>query len=188
MTNDLPKKSEISDISWNSNGTYLAVCYYINNHIGPCAHQMSINIFQFEDLNKEKYFKNKINIEVNCIKAIEAHPKKSNIFAFCTYLGEISLINLNNEKDQIQFTSKIDSYFHKELIVAIKWIDLYRDGNYVKKIKKFISFFLEFSLHIRRWATINLVIGGQIKFSFNRIFYKNQSGEEYNTNTPNFIC
>jgi hypothetical protein len=131
MTNDLPKNSEISDFSWNANGTYLAVCYYVNDHIGPCSHQMLINIFQYEDLNKEKNFKNKISFEVNCIKAIEAHPKKSNLFAFCNYLGEIAIINLNNEKDQIQFTSKIDVYFHKELIVGIKWIDFNKDGNYV---------------------------------------------------------
>jgi hypothetical protein len=139
MTNDLPKNSEISDFSWNSNGTYLAVCYYINDHIGPCAHQMFLNIFQYDDLNKEKNFnfKNKITFEVNCIKAIEPHPKKSNLFAFSNYLGEISIININNEKDQIQFTSKIDVYFHKELIVAIKWIDLFKDGNYV--INKYIN-------------------------------------------------
>lgn len=135
MTNDLPKKSEISDIAWNSNGSYLAVCYYINNHIGPCSHQMFLNIFHFEDLNKDKFFKEKISLDVNsCVKSIEAHPKKSNIFAFSTYLGEISLINLNNEKDQIQYTSKIDAYFHKELVISIKWIDLFKDGNYVRRL------------------------------------------------------
>jgi len=116
---------------WNSNGHILALSYYVDDHIGPCAHPMLINFFEFEDLNKDKNFKNKTILETSsCIKAIEPHPKKANVFSACSYLGEILYINLNN-KDQIQYTSKIDSYLHKELVINVKWIDLFKDGNYV---------------------------------------------------------
>ncbi len=140
ITNDLPKHSKISDICWNANGHILAVAYYIDDHIGPCAHQMLINLFEFEDLNKDRNFKNKIVLETNsCIKAIEPHPLKANTFAACTFLGEVLLINLNN-KDLIQYSSKIDTFFHKELVTNIRWIDLYKDGNYVNKLALNIQF------------------------------------------------
>ncbi len=137
VTNDLPKKSIISDLNWNSNGLILALCYYIDDHVGPCSHKMVINFFEFEDLNKDKSFKNKTIIETNsCVKVIEPHPQRSNIFAACSYIGEVLFINLNN-KDQIQYTSKIDSYFHKELVTNVKWIDLFKDGNYVNEKNNF---------------------------------------------------
>lgn len=132
ITNALPKNSKISDFCWNSNGHILAVVYYLDDHNGPCNHQMLINLFEFEDLNKDKNFKSKTVIETNsCISAIEAHPLRSFLFCACSYLGEVLLININN-KDQIQYTSRIDTYFHKELVVSVKWIDLFKNENYVK--------------------------------------------------------
>lgn len=141
ITNDLPKKSKISDFSWNSNGHIMGISYYIDDHIGPCNHQMLLNFIEFDELNQDKSFKKKYVVDTNsCVKAIEAHPLRSNIFAACSYLGEIMLINLN-EIDQIQYCSKIDSYFYKELITNVKWIDLFKDGIYVKKL--FLNFLLK---------------------------------------------
>ena len=74
-------------------------------------------------------FKSKHNVETNsCIRAIEAHPTKQNIFAACSFIGEVYLLNASLDV-QIQYISKIDLSFHKEVIVAVKWISY--ENNYI---------------------------------------------------------
>ena len=92
-------------------------------------------------LHGADYLEYKITIETNsCVKSIEANPRLAHIFVASTYIGEIMLIDLS-QKDQIQCTSKVDSYFHKECIIAIKWINFNTDENYVKMSLKKIYFF-----------------------------------------------
>ena len=126
----LNSKNKISDISWNSTGNVLGISYYIDNHQGPCCHQTYITFLKFEgNINDKKY--SKIDIDTNaCIKSLEGHPELANIFIACSYIGEIYYINLNLN-DQIEYISKIDSNFHKECIVGIKWI--YYDNTYVNE-------------------------------------------------------
>ncbi len=130
---------KISDIAWNSNGTVLAITNYIDNHQGPCSHQTNITFLKFEGNISDKNY-TKIEVETNaCIKAIEGHPTLPNFFIACSYIGEIYLINLNLT-DQIECLSKIDSNFHKECIVGLRWI-LY-EKIYVKLIYSVYNFYI----------------------------------------------
>ena len=120
---------KISDIAWNSNGTILALTNYIDNHQGPCSHQTNITFLQFIGIISDKKY-NKVEFETNaCIRAIEGHTSLPNIFIACSYIGEIYYINLNLT-DQIEFLSKIDSNFHKECIIAVRWV-LYEKINVI---------------------------------------------------------
>lgn len=133
IQNNSPKNTKISDICWNANGKTLAVAYYVDDHNGPCSHTGLINFLSFDSF-EAKTFKGKAQIEMNsCIRSISPHPKNPNIYAAASYLGEISLINLeesNKDDAAIKYTSPIDSYFHKECVINVKWIK-YDEGNYV---------------------------------------------------------
>lgn len=125
------KNMKISDICWSSNGSTLGISYYFDNHIGPCSHQSTITFLKFSNFSESKTFKEKIEIETNaCIKSIDSHPKVPNIFVCSSYIGEIYLINISQENDQIQYISQISSNFHKECVTVVRWIN-FPDGNYV---------------------------------------------------------
>ena len=141
------KKIFISDMVWNKNGDTIAVSFYQDVHIGPCAHGGTIKFFIFnsfysnqegEEQTRETIdFKN-IDLEVNsCIKCLDSHPKINNIFIAGGYNGEIYYINLskgNNSKDYIEFISKIDSSFYKECVVSLKFIKYDENVYYVASI------------------------------------------------------
>ena len=141
------KKIFISDMVWNKNGDTLAVSFYEDVHIGPCAHGGMIKFFIFNSFYSKREgeeqdgqtidFKN-IDLEVNsCIKCLDSHPKINNIFIAGGYNGEIYYINLskgNNSKDYIEFISKIDSAFYKECVVSLKFIKYDENVYYIASI------------------------------------------------------
>ena len=137
IENNSEKYTKISDISWNSTGNILAISYFVDNHLGPCSHTGKINFLTFSNISESKSYKEKISIELNsCVKSIESHPKFPNMFICCSFIGEIYLINLEDdkEKDPIKYISKVDSYFHKECVVVVKWVKFEGEGNYVRNI------------------------------------------------------
>ena len=103
---------------WNKSGDTLAVSFFEEMHIGPCAHSGIIKFFVFDsfdsiregDTEEGKTIEYKtIELEVNsCIKCLDTHPKINNIFIAGGFNGEIYYINLSkeNNKDFIEFTSK----------------------------------------------------------------------------------
>ena len=145
--NNKNKKILISDMIWNKNGDTLAVSFYEDVHIGPCAHGGMIKFFIFNSFYSKQEgdeqpgqtidFKN-IDLEVNsCIKCLDSHPKINNIFVAGGYNGEIYYINLskgNNSKDYIEFISKIDSAFYKECVVSLKFIKYDENIYYIASI------------------------------------------------------
>ena len=147
MESNKNKKIFISDMVWNKNGDTLAVSFYEDVHIGPCAHGGNIKFYIFNSFytNKEGEeqsdqtidFKS-IDLEVNsCIKCLDSHPKINNIFIAGGYNGEIYYINLskgNNSKDYIEFISKIDSAFYKECVVSLKFIKYDENVYYIASI------------------------------------------------------
>jgi hypothetical protein len=140
ISNNSSKFTKISDICWNSSCKVIGISYYSDNHLGPCSHTGVINFLTFESFpdvitvnsstqsNKSsassKSLQQKFQtIETNsCIKCIDSHPKNPNHFIAGSFIGEIYLINLELEKDQIMNISPIDSYFHKETVIAVKYI------------------------------------------------------------------
>jgi len=141
------KKIFISDMVWNKTGDTLAVSFFEDVHIGPCAHGGMIKFFIFNSFYSKQEgeeqagqtidFKN-IELEVNsCIKCLDSHPKINNIFIAGGYNGEIYYINLskgNNSKDYIEFISKIDSAFYKECVVSLKFIKYDENIYYIASI------------------------------------------------------
>ena len=141
------KKIFISDMVWNKSGDTLAVSFFEDVHIGPCAHGGMIKFFIFNSFYSKQEgeeqagqtidFKN-IELEVNsCIKCLDSHPKINNIFIAGGYNGEIYYINLskgNNSKDYIEFISKIDSAFYKECVVSLKFIKYDENVYYIASI------------------------------------------------------
>ena len=145
--NNKKKKIFISDMIWNKNGDTLAVSFYEDVHIGPCAHGGMIKFFTFNSFYSKQEgdeqpgetidFKN-IDLEVNsCIKCLDSHPKINNIFIAGGYNGEIYYINLSkgsNSKDYIEYISKIDSAFYKECVVSLKFIKYDENIYYIASI------------------------------------------------------
>ena len=86
---------KVSDMVWNHNGSVLAVSFFIDDHIGPCAHTNQISFFKFNSSFKSKGtsltpYESKIEIETNaCIKCLDSHPTISNFFIAGSYIGEI---------------------------------------------------------------------------------------------------
>ena len=138
------KLKKISDLTWNSTGKELAIGFYYDNHCGPCSHTAQISFFIFENINElssTKSLKQKCIVEVgSCVRSIESHPKISTLYAASSYIGEIYLIDTSENElssnkqvnDYIQCTSRVDSNFHKECVVSVKWIKY--EGTYVKNI------------------------------------------------------
>jgi WD40 repeat protein len=138
IDNKFQNDTKISDMCWNSSGNILALSYYVANHLGPCSHSGYINILKFGNFSQSKSFKEKIQIETNsCVKCIDSHPKNPSLFVCSSYTGEISLIDLSNENgDYIKNVSHIDSYFHKDCVISVKWTKTEYEGNHVRYIDK----------------------------------------------------
>lgn len=142
------KKKIISDMIWNKNGDTLAVSFYEDLHIGPCAHSGNLKFFVFdsfytneegeEEGGKTIDFKT-IDLEVNsCMRCLDSHPKINNIFVAGGFNGEIYYINLSkeNNKDYIEFTSKIESAFYKECVISVKFIKYDENVYYIASISE----------------------------------------------------
>ena len=138
IDNKSQSDTKISDMCWNSSGNILALSYFVSNHSGPCSHSGYINILKFGNISQSKSFKEKIQIETNsCVKCIDSHPKNPSLFVCGSYTGEISLIDLSNENgDYIKNVSHIDSYFHKDCVISVKWTKTEYEGNHVRYINK----------------------------------------------------
>ncbi|MCQ2820332.1 MAG: hypothetical protein MJ252_23950 [archaeon] len=137
------KDLKISDMVWSSNGNYLAVSYFFDDHIGPCSHTTFISFFKFDSFNPEsknsnintKTYSSKIEVEFNsCIKCITAHPLINNVFVAGSFRGEIYYINIGNEKDCVEFSSTLDSCFYRECVVSIKFIKVEENMFYLVSI------------------------------------------------------
>ena len=146
-SNTKNKKIFISDMVWNKNGDTLAVSFYEDVHIGPCAHGGVIKFFIFnsfyskqegEEQTSETVDYKNIELETNsCIKCLDSHPKINNIFIAGGYNGEIYYINLSkgtNTKDYIEYISKIDSAFYKECIISLRFIKYDENIYYISSI------------------------------------------------------
>ena len=139
---DCLSNTKISDISWNSSGNILAISYFVDDHYGPCSHLGSVTFLKFGNFSDSKCLKEKIQVDTNsCIKCIDSHPTNPSLFVGGSYTGEIYLINLSNENDDyIQFISRVDSYFHKDCIVSVKWTKREFEGKHVNLFEYLILF------------------------------------------------
>ena len=147
-TNKKKEKIYISDMIWNKSGDTLAVSFFEEMHIGPCAHNGIIKFFVFDsfdssgegDPKEGKTIEYKtIELEVNsCIKCLDTHPKINNIFIAGGFNGEIYYINLSkeNNKDFIEFTSKIENAFYKECVISLKFIKYDENIYYIVSISE----------------------------------------------------
>ena len=146
---DIPKSDnnkniyKISDMTWSCKGNILAVSYYIDEHIGPCSHIGYILFYFINSFNPDfkssavntKTYSNSTKIELNsCIKCIEKHPTINNIFIAGSYKGEIYYINIGNEKDLIEYTSKLDSCFYRECVVSVRFVKMEENIYYIASI------------------------------------------------------
>ena len=146
--NNKKDKKYISDIIWNKSGDTLAVSFYEDIHIGPCAHSGILKFFIFNTFfsNEEgeteegKTIDYKtIDLEVNsCMKCLDSHPTINNIFIAGGFNGEIYYINLSkeNNKDYIEFTSKIENAFYKECVISVKFIKYDENIYYIASISE----------------------------------------------------
>ena len=147
-SNNKKNKKYISDMIWNKSGDTLAVSFFEEIHIGPCAHNGIIKFFVFDsfysneegEVEEGKTIDYKtIELEVNsCIKCLDSHPKINNIFIAGGFNGEIYYINLSkeNNKDYIEFTSKIENAFYKECVVSVKFIKYDENIYYIVSISE----------------------------------------------------
>ena len=108
-------------LSWNVNGSTLAVAYGKTNHTTWCEHCSVVSVFNVfrRDFNPKKAT---VNIEVsNCVSQVSFHPTDPLILAGGTVNGEIYLWNVNSE-EYLMHVSAIDEYFHREAICKLIWV------------------------------------------------------------------
>jgi len=112
---------QVTGISWNCNGSSLAVAYGKTDHVSWCEHQSILNVWSLNNTKKPA-----ITIEVpNCLSSITFHPEDPQIVAGGTINGEIFIWNLNDtgkESNQLVSKSEADEYFHREPIKRILWM------------------------------------------------------------------
>ena len=147
-TNNKKEKKYISDMVWNKSGDTLAVSFFEDIHIGPCAHSGILKFFTFDSFYSNEEGENEegktidfktIDLEVNsCMKCLDSHPKINNIFIAGGFNGEIYYINLSKEntKDYIEFISKIENAFYKECVVSVKFIKYDENVYYIASISE----------------------------------------------------
>ena len=110
----------VTSVSWNSNGTNLAVAYGKTNHKTWCECQSVVSIWPVfrREFDAKKPT---TNIEVqNCLTELAFHPSDPLILAGGTMNGQIILWNINSENPQICI-SDIDEYYHRESITKLIW-------------------------------------------------------------------
>ena len=142
------EKKYISDMIWNKSGDTLAVSFFEDIHIGPCAHSGILKFFIFDSFYSNEEGDNEegktidyktIDLEANsCMKCLDSHPKINNIFIAGGFNGEIYYINLSKEsnKDYIEFISKIENAFYKECVVSVKFIKYDENIYYIASISE----------------------------------------------------
>ena len=127
---------DVSSISWNCNGSTLAVSYgNISSQTVPFQGWVSIwGIFR-RDLDTKKPSK---NIETtNCITSVKFHPSDPSILAGGSFIGEIYIWNVFSENHEI-CSSRADEYYHREVITQLLWIQQQQFGS-LKYIYNLIS-------------------------------------------------
>jgi WD40 repeat protein len=108
-------------VSWNCNGTSLAVAYGKTNHTAWCEHHSVVSIWSIfrRDFDSKKP---NINIEVsNCLSCVQFHPDDPLILAGGTHNGEAFLWNIDKEDPKL-CSSTIDEYYHRESISSVVWV------------------------------------------------------------------
>ena len=88
---------QVTSLSWNCNGSSLAVAYGMNNHVSWCEHSSVVSIFNpFRRTFDAK--KPTTNIEVpNCVTEVSFHPTEPAILAGGTMNGQIFLWNIDEQ-------------------------------------------------------------------------------------------
>ena len=108
-------------VSWNCNGTNLAVGYGKTNHAAWCEHQSVVSIWPVfrRDFDPKKAV---TNIEVsNCMTEVAFHPSDPLILAGGTMNGEIFIWKIDDDVPQ-KHVSAIDEYYHREAITKLCWV------------------------------------------------------------------
>ena len=133
---------------WNKSGDTLAVSFFEDIHIGPCAHDGILKFFTFDSFYSNEEGENEEgktidfktrDLEVNsCMKCLDSHPKINNIFIAGGFNGEIYYINLSKEntKDYIEFISKIENAFYKECVISVRFIKYDENIYYISSISE----------------------------------------------------
>jgi len=113
----------VTAVSWNCNGTALAVAYGKTNHKSWCECQSVVSIWSVfrREFDPKKPT---INIEVsNCLTEVNFHPSDPLLLAGGTMNGEIIIWNIDDENPNPQlYISAIDEYFHREAITKLLWV------------------------------------------------------------------
>ena len=112
---------QVTSLSWNCNGSSIALAYGKTNHTSWCEHLSVLCIWSVfrRDFNPRKAT---TTIEVsNCVTQVAFHPSDPVILAGGTMNGEIYLWNITQEEPQIA-VSQIDEYFHREAITKLIWV------------------------------------------------------------------
>lgn len=117
----------MTSVSWNSNGSRLAVAYGKTDHVSWCEHSSLLHIWSIS--HRVKYDANKpdITIEVpNCLSSIAFHPEEPQLLAGGTVNGEILIWNLNDSQGKENSNTLIrrsqpDEYTHRERITKLAW-------------------------------------------------------------------
>jgi PREDICTED: predicted protein-like len=121
-------KYYVSNVTWNTSQTYLAVGYSVKEHQDWCTHCSYLfmwNLYQRQQDDKKP--EKVIEIE-GCVSFIKAHPNQSHIYAIGTLSGKVVIVNIKYlesdkpEESYVQATSSAHFYFHQEKITGLEWL------------------------------------------------------------------
>lgn len=112
---------QVTSLSWNSNGSTIAVAFGKTNHATWCDHHSNVSLWSVfrRDFDAKKPT-NTIEVS-NCVTQVAFHPSDPLILAGGTLNGEIYLWNIDLEEPQL-CVSAIDEYYHREAITKLIWV------------------------------------------------------------------
>ncbi|CAH8516838.1 unnamed protein product [Schistosoma turkestanicum] len=115
-------KLSATGLSWNSNGTLLAISYGSLCHTDWCIHNGMAALWNVSnetlvfDTPKQKYVTN------SCLMCIKFHPVVPSLLAGGTFTGDLVVWNRANENDHLLASIGGMNNGHKDCINQINWI------------------------------------------------------------------
>ncbi|KAI9094845.1 WD40-repeat-containing domain protein [Phlyctochytrium arcticum] len=119
-----------SDLSWNKNGTTVAVAYGRFDHESWCQHSGALCTWSLATRTGAEEVAFEIETE-SCLMCIGYHPTDPSLIAGGTFNGHIFVCRTNdNEEDPYVAISRTSDFAHQEPVAKISWVPGFKPGQY----------------------------------------------------------
>ena len=176
LQNDL----EVTGLSWSSSGTILAATYgkcIIND--GCSEEKGAIALYDVTSTNHRPVF---LEEHYSSLMCVAAHPCLALVFAVGSYDGQVLVYDFNRDIPLL-CSSKIDNYYHNDIIKNLKWKHLNK--------KEWVVVSICDDGKVLCWATSNMFLYpllGQCVMQDKSLEIKEKVGGSFVAPTDEFSC